>query len=96
LVVVLFRFFLFLVSSVLFDCNRHKMSDPAEGSAEWIAQDKGPSILAVCWTMTGISTVFVVARLSVRGLILRQLRSDDYFTVLALVSLIPQSMCNTG
>jgi hypothetical protein len=64
------------------------MSDPVEGSAAWIAQDKGPAILVVCWTMLAISTLFVIARLCVRGFILRQLRSDDYFTALALVSMM--------
>lgn len=62
------------------------MASPADGSAAWVAEDKGPSILAVCWTMMALSTVFVLARLSVRGLIQHKLRSDDYYTALALVS----------
>src|SRR4051794_35444889 len=62
------------------------MSDPPIGSDAWRAQDKGPTIVAVCWTLTALSTVFVGARLYVRGVILRKLHSDDYYSILALVS----------
>lgn len=62
------------------------MPQPVEGSPEWIAQDKGPSILAICWTVTAISTFFVAGRLYVRAKIKGRLQSDDYYTLLALVS----------
>lgn len=58
----------------------------AEGSDAWKAQDKGPTIVAVCWTMMALATVFVMGRLSVRGLIQKQLRSDDVYVTVALVS----------
>ena len=62
------------------------MSDPPIGSDAWRAQDKGPTIVAVCWAVTALSTVFVGARLYVRGVILRKLHSDDYYSLLGMVS----------
>jgi hypothetical protein len=62
------------------------MSDPPIGSDAWRAQDKGPTILAACWAVTALSTVFVGARFYVRGVILKKLHSDDYYSILALVS----------
>jgi hypothetical protein len=62
------------------------MSNPAIGSDAWKAQDKGPTILATCWAVTALSTIFVGARIYVRGVILKKLHSDDYFSILAQVS----------
>ena len=62
------------------------MSEPPIDSDAWKTQDKGPSIIATCWAVTAASTVFVGARLYVRGVILKRLHSDDYYSLLALVS----------
>ncbi|KAK6209835.1 integral membrane protein [Colletotrichum tabaci] len=58
------------------------MSSPPVGSEAWKAQDKGPSILIVCWMATAISTVFVLSRIYVRGRIMGKFHSDDYFVLL--------------
>jgi hypothetical protein len=62
------------------------MSDPPVGSDAWKTEDKGPTIVATCWAFTALGTVFVSARLFVRGVMLKRLQSDDYYSILALVS----------
>lgn len=62
------------------------MSSPPEESDEWKAQDKGPTIIVVCWIVTAISTCFVLGRVYVRGKIMRKFHSDDWFIILGLVS----------
>ncbi|KAJ0161504.1 hypothetical protein CTA2_6107 [Colletotrichum tanaceti] len=61
------------------------MSNPPLGFEAWMAQDKGPSILIVSWMATAISTAFVLSRIYVRGRILGQFQSDDYFVILGQV-----------
>ncbi|KAK8039361.1 hypothetical protein PG993_007772 [Apiospora rasikravindrae] len=63
------------------------MSSPPKGTPEydaWAAQDKGPTVLVACWTVTAVSTLFVAGRLYVRGVLQRKLWSDDYFIILSL------------
>ncbi|KAI8291139.1 hypothetical protein K4K56_006721 [Colletotrichum sp. SAR 10_98] len=60
------------------------MSSPPEDSDEWKAQDKGPTIIVVCWIVTAISTCFVLGRVYVRGKIMRKFHSDDWFIILGL------------
>ena len=48
----------------------------------------GPGIIAVVGTFTGISALFVAARLYVRIKLMRNLGSDDYLIVLAMVRLL--------
>ncbi|KAH9233418.1 hypothetical protein K456DRAFT_1725476 [Colletotrichum gloeosporioides 23] len=62
------------------------MSSPPEESDEWKAQDKGPTIIVVCWIVTAISTCFVLGRVYVRGKIMRKFHSDDWFIILGLLS----------
>ncbi|KAK1638742.1 hypothetical protein BDP81DRAFT_479826 [Colletotrichum phormii] len=57
-------------------------ASPVEGSDEWKAQDKGPTIVIVCWVVTAISTCFVVGRVYVRGKIMKKFQSDDWFIIL--------------
>ncbi|TLD07927.1 hypothetical protein PspLS_12178 [Pyricularia sp. CBS 133598] len=57
------------------------MSDSLVGSDEWKAQDKGPAVLAVCWTAVLLSSVFVVSRIYVNGYIRGKLRSDDWYII---------------
>lgn len=61
------------------------MTSPEVESDAWKVQDKGPSIVTVCWTLTVLGTVFVAARLYVRGIIWKRLRADDYYVTCALV-----------
>ncbi|KAK7921284.1 hypothetical protein PG985_009306 [Apiospora marii] len=64
------------------------MSSPPKDTPEyaaWAAQDKGPSVLAACWTVTAVSTIFVAGRLYVRGVLQRKLWSDDYLIILSLL-----------
>lgn len=46
----------------------------------------GPPLLAVCWTLAAIGSVFVILRLLTRSILNHALRIDDYFMVLSLVS----------
>ncbi|KAK7222799.1 hypothetical protein V2G26_010802 [Clonostachys chloroleuca] len=56
-----------------------------EGSAAWAAENKGPWIVITCWVVTAVATLFVFARLYVRGWMMRKLQQDDYWTVIAMV-----------
>ncbi|KFA70149.1 hypothetical protein S40285_06606 [Stachybotrys chlorohalonatus IBT 40285] len=62
------------------------MSDPLEGTPEydaWAAENNGPWILITCWVVTGVSTLFVLGRVYVRGFLQGKLQQDDYWTILA-------------
>ncbi|KAF9871286.1 hypothetical protein CkaCkLH20_11207 [Colletotrichum karsti] len=61
------------------------MSSPAVGSDAWKAQDKGPTIVVVCWIVTAVSTLFVLGRVYVRGRIMRKFHSDDWFIILGQI-----------
>lgn len=61
------------------------MAGPEEGSDEWKAQDKGPWILITCWVITAISTIFIIARVYVRGFIHGKLLQDDYWCIIGQV-----------
>lgn len=50
-------------------------------------EDKGPMMLAVCWTFTALAILFVGARLFVRAMVHRRLFSDDYWIILSIVRL---------
>jgi hypothetical protein len=52
-------------------------------------EDKGPMILAVCWTFTALALLFVIARLFVRVAVHRALFIDDYFIILSIVGSTP-------
>lgn len=53
-------------------------------------EDKGPLILAVCWTFTAIGLFFVAVRLFVRIHIQRTLQSDDLWIILGTVGRHPR------
>ncbi|KAJ0341525.1 hypothetical protein COL922a_002240 [Colletotrichum nupharicola] len=48
-------------------------------------EDKGPLIIAACWAFTGLSLLFVAARLFVRLAVYNKLMSDDYWIILSTV-----------
>ena len=54
--------------------------------------NNGTSMIAIVGTFTGLSALFVAARLYVRIRLLRNLGLDDYLIVLAMVSLA--SLCH--
>ncbi|KAF4760718.1 hypothetical protein HAV15_006113 [Penicillium sp. str.  len=47
--------------------------------------DKGPKILAVLWTLTGLTTVMVIARVYIRLKLLRNFGMDDYLIVASMI-----------
>ncbi|KAI1259140.1 integral membrane protein [Xylariaceae sp. FL1019] len=51
----------------------------------WAAEDKGPAIIAACWSVIAVSTLFVIARLYVRGFIQKRLGLDDYLIIISIV-----------
>ena len=58
---------------------------PTDLDPDWVAEDKGPAIIATIVTVTALETLFVAARLYVRGGIMKKLQLDDYIIILALV-----------
>lgn len=54
----------------------------------YLEQDKGPKILAVLWTLTGLTTIMVVARIWIRIKILKNFGIDDYLIFIAMVCCI--------
>ncbi|KAF6827702.1 integral membrane protein [Colletotrichum musicola] len=56
----------------------------AKGSDAWKAEDKGPEMIATCWAITALTTVFVFARVWCRRRIGRKSFSDDYCCIISL------------
>ncbi|KAK3990480.1 hypothetical protein QBC44DRAFT_349844 [Cladorrhinum sp. PSN332] len=52
---------------------------------EELAANKGPKILATISVVSAVSTLFVAARVFVRGHIMRKLQADDWIVIAALV-----------
>ncbi|KAI0153242.1 integral membrane protein [Xylariaceae sp. FL1272] len=50
----------------------------------WAAEDKGPAIIQACWSVIAVSTLFVIARLYVRGVIKKRLELDDYLIITSI------------
>ncbi|KXH39127.1 hypothetical protein CSAL01_03158 [Colletotrichum salicis] len=48
-----------------------------------MVDDKGPMIIAVCWSFTALGLIFVVGRLFVRATVHQKLFSDDYWIILS-------------
>ncbi|KAH8175239.1 integral membrane protein [Sarocladium implicatum] len=63
------------------------MPSPPKGTAAydaWASEDKGPGIIAYCWTFLALATFFMACRMYVRLAIFRKLRSDDYWCLAGL------------
>lgn len=58
---------------------------PTEVDPERAAEDKGPGIITAIVIVTVLETLFVAARLYVRGVIKKKLQPDDYIIVVAVV-----------
>lgn len=54
-------------------------------TSENLHDDKGPRILAVIWTLTGLTTLMVIARVYIRIAVLRSFGVDDYLIVISMV-----------
>ncbi|KAJ5131068.1 uncharacterized protein N7515_007107 [Penicillium bovifimosum] len=54
-------------------------------TAENLYDDKGPKILAVLWTLTGLTTIIVIARVYIRLALLRNFGVDDYLIVVSTI-----------
>lgn len=59
------------------------MADPSS-----IVENRGPVVLAVTTALLAVSTTFVVLRLVSRIGVVRKVSNDDYFIVLAWVSVL--------
>lgn len=55
----------------------------------YLAETKGPTILATCITLCVLSTVFVFARLFTRQKLMGKMNSDDYMVGVSIVSISP-------
>lgn len=62
------------------------MASEGSFSPEYLAENKGPSILGSTIAVCIASTLFAIARLFVRGKILKQLHLDDYLIIISVVS----------
>lgn len=60
---------------------------PPSYSDEYLAADKGPQVLASICAVAAASTLFVAARLFVRGVIKKNIQIDDYLIILSTVSM---------
>lgn len=54
-------------------------------SARYAAENKGSWILATCWVVTAISTLFVLARVYVRGFVQKKFQQDDVWVIIAQI-----------
>lgn len=52
--------------------------------------DRGPQILAICGTLSGLAIFCVLLRLFVRVKIIRQVGWDDYFILAAAATMLPE------
>lgn len=52
---------------------------------EIASQNKGPTILAICCTLTAVATIFVSARLYVRAKILSRVGLDDWLIIISMI-----------
>lgn len=59
-------------------------------------ENRGPEILIICGTLVGLSLIMVLLRLWVRVSLIRQVGSDDYTMIAAMVSADPISGTRAG
>lgn len=64
----------------------------ATSNSDLNSQDKGPTILALQWTLTVLATIFVAARIFVRTTLVKRMGLDDYLIILSLVSILEFSV----
>lgn len=61
------------------------MASSGQLSPEMAAENKGPGILAACYTVEVIATFFVAARLFVRGRMMGKWQLDDWLIIVSMV-----------
>ncbi|KAL0932194.1 uncharacterized protein CTRU02_213147 [Colletotrichum truncatum] len=66
-----------------------------KGSEAWQAENRGPGIVSACWTMAGLATAFVSARIWCRHKVGRKVYSDDYYCILSLICAIASCVATT-
>ena len=49
------------------------------------SDNKGPKILSVLWSLTGLTAIVVTARMYIRFILLRNVGTDDYLIAVSLV-----------
>lgn len=54
-------------------------------SPEMAAENKGPGILAACYTVEVLASFFVAARLFVRGRMMGKWQLDDWLIIVSMV-----------
>lgn len=59
---------------------------PPDTSPDYVNANKSPYIIGIICTVTGVSTLFVGARIFVRGYIMKKLQMDDYVIIFSEVS----------
>jgi hypothetical protein len=62
------------------------MASLTETPPGYAQESKGPTVLAVCSTLTVVATLFVAGRLYVRTKILARVGLDDWLILLSMVS----------
>lgn len=68
------------------------MSGPKVLPEHLANEDKGPTILAVCISLTALATLFVAARLYVRGKIQSHIGLDDWLMILSMASIFSRAL----
>jgi hypothetical protein len=71
------------------------MSPLSEESPGYARETKGPTVLAVCSTLTVVATLFVAGRLYVRTKILARVGLDDWLILLSMVSVFEKESSRT-
>lgn len=61
------------------------MASSGQLSPEMAAENKGPGILAACYTVEAIASFFVAARLFVRGRMMGKWQLDDWLIIVSMV-----------
>lgn len=61
------------------------MASSGQLSPEMAAENKGPAILAACYTVEAIASFFVAARLFVRGRMMGKWQLDDWLIIVSMV-----------
>jgi len=72
------------------------MASSGQLSSEMAAENKGPGILAACYTVEAIASCFVAARLFVRGRMMGKWQLDDWLIIVSMVSGSPMKSTLTG
>lgn len=62
------------------------MASTEQHAQTWDAEDKGSLILRLSWTFTAFGAALVILRGIAQGIVRKSLRSEDYWSLVTLVS----------